>query len=141
MRQDPKYAVLLPWTNNLRNPLLVRGDIEMAQEHTLGLSGRSTGENNGDDIVYRHLLSSGADSLDEADRGKERQQHRLELAAEADRLFQVISPDRLDIVGQLHIGLLQELPAGHHGFQIGLADRRFKPIFSRRVVQVHTRLC
>ena len=68
------------------------------------------------------LLSPGTDSFDHPDRGKERQQHRLELAADTDRLFQVISPDRLDIVRQLDLGLFQEHPAGHHGFQAGLAN-------------------
>ena len=140
VRQDPEQPVLIPGTDDLRNPLQVRGHVEMTQEHTLGFAGRAARKNHGDDVVYRNLLTPGTDSLDQSDRDKERQQHRLELAAKAYRFAKVINPDRLDIAGQLHLGLLQEHPAGHHGFQAGLANRRFKPIFSRRVVQIHTRL-
>ena len=83
MRQDPEQAILLPGTNDLRDRLEVRGDVEMAEEHSLGLPGRAAGEDHRNDVIYRDLPAAGADFFDQRGGSEERQQQGLELAAQA----------------------------------------------------------
>ena len=111
-------------------------DVEVGQDHPLGVSLAAAAEDQSHGIAHRDRPRRPRGLLEQPDRRQASQGQGKGPVDPANRGADVLDPDHLHAVGKLEAGLLDERSAGEEGPQTGLGRRRAHRGLARGEVEI-----
>ena len=134
-RQDAENPVIPIQRKRLANLLNVRDDVVVREHHALGCAGAAARENDRGQVVHRCLVFAAEKPLQQPNRQQRSGQGGSELAANADRLGDVLEQNRLH--RHVEFDLLEKRFRRDHRTDVALLDARTQRLRGERVVEVH----